>query len=104
MATSPHDESRLAAVTAALSPYPWRSFTPELLARWVLAASDRHGIAHLLGAVPGADVGSWAQAEPAVRDDVRVDALVVFLAAHCWTELRLVALCRHLLAVQHDGC
>ncbi|MGZ4436411.1 MAG: hypothetical protein ACXVWU_02750 [Nocardioides sp.] len=103
MATGqPHDEQRVAAVSAVLSPYPWRSFTPGLLARWVLAAGDRHGLADLLAHVAGSAVGAWAAPEPAAPDDPRVPALVGFLESHRWHGLRLSTVCRHLLAVQHE--
>ncbi len=96
-ATSRPDESIVAAVCAALSPYPWRSFTPDLLARTVLAAKDRHVIRDLLQSVPGAAVGTWEAAEPAEPDDARTDALVNFLSSHRWAELRLSTVCRQLL-------
>lgn len=102
-ATSPRDGSRAATVYAALAPYAWRSFTPERLARLVLAAHDRHGLADLLDAVAGAEVGPWAQPEPADADDPRLPALVGFLASHRWTQLTLRSLCDRLLAVLHEA-
>ena len=98
-AASPRDRSRAAAVCAALAPYSWRGFTPERLARLVLAAHDRHALADVLGAVAGADVGPWAPPEPADADDPRLPALVDFLASHQWTRLTLRGLCDRLLAV-----
>jgi hypothetical protein len=98
-ATSPRDGSSAAAVCAALAPYTWRKFTPERLARLVLAAHDRHVLAEMLDAVAGAEVGPWAPTEPTDADDPRLPALVEFLAAHRWTELTLRSLCVRLLAV-----
>lgn len=101
-ATSPRDESTVAAACAALRPYPWRSFTPALLARSVIAASDRQSLRELLVTVPGAALGSWSEVEPAPAADVRVKALVEVLEPHRWTELSLSSLCRRLLAVLDD--
>jgi hypothetical protein len=98
-ARTPEDESVVSALSAALEPYPWRRFTPELLARFVLAARDRQRLHALLGAVPGASVGSWTTLEAAPRDDVRAAPLVEFLVSHRWTELSLPALCRNLCEV-----
>jgi hypothetical protein len=101
-ATSPRDGSRAAAICAALAPYSWRSFTPERLARLALAAHDRHGLAALLDNVAGADVGPWAQPEPADAGDPRLPALVEFLSAQRWTELTLRSLSVRLLAVLRE--
>ena len=100
-ANSPRDSSRVAAICAALAPYSWRRFTPEWLARWVLAAHDRHDLADVLAAVSGAEVGSWCQPRPADADDPRLPNLVEFLASQQWTQLPLHALCDRLLAVLH---
>src|SRR5512144_3080502 len=69
----PLDESAAEALAAALTPYPWRRFTPDLLARWVVAASDRNSLSGLLGTVPGAVVGEWHRLDPADPGDPRVD-------------------------------
>ena len=92
------DESVVDAICAALAPYAWRRFTPELLARVALAAGDRRRLEAALGAVDGAAIGHWDRLEPADRDDVRVAPLVAFLTNHRWTELRLPTLCRDLAA------
>ena len=97
--TDPRSEELVEAVCAALRPYQWRGFTPELLARLLLAASDRQRIHGLLVGVPGAAVGTWDVLDPAHRHDVRVSVLVEFLASHHWTALSLCALCRKLLAL-----
>ena len=65
----------------ALSPYPWRSFTPELLARLALAARDRHLLDKALSSVQGAAVGRWGVLEPVARDDARLASIVEFLGA-----------------------
>ena len=41
-------EDSVAAVIAALSPDIWRSLSPLLVARRVVAASDRHDLVELL--------------------------------------------------------
>lgn len=96
---SERDKAAIAAVSAVLNPFPWRGFTSEHLARCVLAAADRQGLADLLVSVPGVAVGSWSEPEPASPDDPRVKAIVDFLAGHRWTQLSLSTLCRHLVAV-----
>jgi hypothetical protein len=88
------------ALCAALEPYQWRRFTPELFARYVLAARDRQSLQVVLVTVPGASVGCWGSLEPAPRDDPRAAPLVDFLASHRWTELSLPTLCRNLCRVR----
>lgn len=95
---SPREEATVAAICAALAPYPWRSFTPEMLTRAVLAASDRQGIRELLSSVPGVAVGPWEEVSFSDRGDVRVKDLVEFLMSHRWSDLSLSGLCRELLA------
>ena len=97
--TDPRNEELVEAGCAALRPYQWRSFTPELLARLLLAANDRQRVDGLLVGVPGAAVGTWDVLDPADRHDARVSVLVEFLMSHHWTELSLCALCRELLAL-----
>jgi hypothetical protein len=98
-ATDNSQESVIAAMCAALNPYPWRGFTPEQFARWALAASDRQGLHEALVTVKGTTVGTWAPLDPADHDDARLPRVVEFLASHRWTEFRLPALCRSLLSV-----
>ena len=97
--TDPPNEVLVEAACAALRPYQWRSFTPELLARLLLAANDRQRTHGLLIGVPGAAVGTWDVLDPADRHDMRVSVLVEFLMSHHWTELSLCALCRELLGL-----
>ena len=97
--SSERDTAAIAAASAVLSPFPWRGFTSEHLARCVLAAGDRQGLADMLVSVPGVAVGTWLEPEPASPDDPRMKALVDFLAGHRWTQLSLDTLCRHLVAV-----
>lgn len=89
----------MSALCAALEPYPWRRFTPDLFARFVLAARDRQSLHAVLGTVPGASVGSWTTLEAAPRDDARAAPLVEFLVSHRWTELSMPRLCRNLCDV-----
>jgi hypothetical protein len=95
-ARTPNDEAVVAALCAALAPYPWRHFTPELLARFALAVRDRQELAAVLSEVPGAVVGTWQRLEPAERSDARVPRIVELLAAVRWAELSLPATCRNL--------
>lgn len=96
-------DRRVAAACAALGPYRWRGFTPEMLARRVLAATDRDGITRLLATVPGARTGPWGQVEPVDREDPRVAPLTGFLASHGWTHLTLTGLCTRLVGVLDEG-
>ena len=98
-ARTPSDDDVIAALCAALAPYPWRRFTPELLARFALAARDRVELAAALSSVPGAAVGSWERLEPAERADARVPGIVELLADLRWAETSLVATCRNLVGV-----
>jgi hypothetical protein len=72
-----------AAARAALEPYPWRRFTPELLVRRVLGAVDDDR---------GVRTGC-----PADRDDPRLDALLAAVGALPWRALTTAALCRLLV-------
>jgi hypothetical protein len=101
--SNPSDRAAVEAVSAALAPYPWRSFTPEQVARRAVAARDRHALADLLQAVAGGAVGPWEDLEPADRDDPRVTVLVVLLASHPWRAFSLHTLCRHVVALLHDA-
>jgi hypothetical protein len=98
-ARTPIDESVVEAACAALAPYPWRSFTPELTARLVLAASDRVSLQRVLDALPGAVAGPWERLAPAAADDPRLAPLVEFLVSRPRAGLRLATLCRSLLSV-----
>jgi hypothetical protein len=98
-ARTPSDEAVIAALCAALAPYPWRHFTPELLARFALAARDRQELAAVISDVPGAAVGTWWSLEPAARADARVPRVVEFLADLRCAELSLLATCRNLVGV-----
>ena len=51
------DAEVVVALDAALSPYRWRRFTAELLARVALAARDRQQLTAVLAEVEGATVG-----------------------------------------------
>lgn len=98
-ARTPNDETVVAALCAALEPYPWRGFTPQLFARFALAARDRQALQAVLEAVPGTEPGRWDRLEPTAAEDARVVRLVDFLSAHRWTERTLPTLCHNLLGV-----
>jgi hypothetical protein len=93
------EERVVTAVCAALEPYEWRSFTPEMLARCVLGALDRHRVLDLVAGLPGAGTGDLGPVEPVERGDVRAEVLVEFLACHRWRALTLAAVCGQLLNV-----
>lgn len=101
--SNPTDRTALEAVAAALDPFPWRSFTPEQVARRAVAARDRHALTDLLQAVAGSAVGGWEDLEPADRDDPRVAVLVALLGSQPWRAFSLHTLCRHLVALLHDA-
>jgi len=96
---TPGDEAFVAALCEALAPYPWRRFTPELLARFALAARDRQALTAALSALRGAAVGNWERLEPVDRSDARAAPLIDFLTDRRWTSSRLPALCRDLAAL-----
>jgi hypothetical protein len=98
-ARTPSNEAVVSAMRDTLARYPWRRFTPQLLARLALAAHDRQSLEDVLGTLHGAAIGCWEALEPAQRDDPRVIPLVHLLASHRWTELRLSTLCRKLSGV-----
>jgi hypothetical protein len=91
------EDRQVAAVCAALEPYEWRGFAPQLLARCVLGALDRHRVFDLIMDVSGAATGDPGPVEPAERGDVRVGVLVDFLTGHRWRTLTLTAVSGHLL-------
>ena len=103
MTTSrPHHDSFVTALCLTLGRYPWRRFTPLLLARLVLGQWDRLTVERLLSAVPGTTAGAWCEVEPVPADDPRADALVAFLATHSWKHLSADAVGRQLLALLDD--
>ena len=97
--THPHEDPVVAALSLTLSRYPWRSFTPQLLARLVLAQWDRHAVEQLLADVPGASPGVWREVEPAPADDPRTKALVAFLTTRSWKHLPARTVGRQLLGL-----
>jgi hypothetical protein len=96
-------EDPVAALAVTLGRYPWRSFTPQLLARLVLARWDRHSVERLLAGVPGAAPGVWHEVEPVPGGDPRADALVAFLASHSWRHLSARTVGGQLVALLEDG-
>jgi len=98
-ARTPDDEAVMDVVAAALAPYAWRDFTPEMVARLVVAANDRENLRRTLDSVVGATAGRWEHLVPAAADDPRLAPLLTFLTSHRWTGLKLPALCRSLLDV-----
>jgi len=90
-------DARVAAVAAALAPYPWRGFTDRMLARRVVGAAVRHDLSVFLTGLPGTDVGEHGPLEPADRGDERVEALVRVLGPSSWRGHSLDRLSRDLL-------
>jgi hypothetical protein len=101
--TRPHEDSFVTALSGTLSRHLWRSFTPRLLARMVLAQWDRHAVERLLDDVPGASAGAWSEVTPAPVGDPRADALEAHLAARRWKHLTASALGRQLLPLLDDA-
>lgn len=96
---TPSEDTVIAALCAALAPYPWRRFTPELLARFALAARDRQDLAAALAQVDGAEIGTWERLEPADRADARVPRVVDSIADLRWPDLSLLATCQNVVRV-----
>jgi hypothetical protein len=94
-----HDDPRVVAVSRALRPRPWRTFTPETLVRHALGALDHHRVMELLGTVPGVRTEDVSAATPAERADQRVPMLVEFLATCHWRTFTVVGVSRHLVSV-----
>jgi hypothetical protein len=103
MPSGPADDV-VEAVCASLRPFQWRSFPPQLFARWLLAAHDRYRLQALLAGIPGAAVGPWDTVQIADPDDVRLSRLLPYLTCDSWTDLGLAVLCRELLAVLEEPC
>jgi hypothetical protein len=103
MTPRPREDPVVAAISLTLSRYPWRGFTPRLLARLVLAQWDRHAVERLLADVPGTSPGVWLEVEPVPADDQRADTLVAFLAARRWKHLPVSTVGRQLLGLLDDG-
>lgn len=101
--THPHEDPAVAALCLTLERYPWRSFTPHLLARLALAQWDRCAVERLLDQVPGACPGGWDEVEPAQADDPRAGALVAFLVGQGWTHLSAGTVCRQLMGLLDDA-
>ena len=76
-------------LTAVLAPYGWRRFTPEMLARWAIAAVDGHELHALLARLTGHVYGPGDVVEPASPDDVRVGPLVEVMSERNWRGLTL---------------
>jgi hypothetical protein len=91
-------DARVAAMSAALAPYPWRGFTDRMLVRRVIGAADRQAVASFVARIPGAQVHGAGPFEPAEPDDERVDALVRALEGRLWREWSLARLCIELMA------
>jgi hypothetical protein len=98
----PHDDPVVAALSLTLDRYPWRSFTPRLVARLVLAQWDRHAVERLLTDLPGTSPGVWRPVEPAPADDPRAQALVAFLTSRSWKHLSASTVARLLLGLLDD--
>jgi hypothetical protein len=85
-------DARVAAVGAALSPYPWRALTADMLARWVVGAVDGHDVDALLVRIPGVAVPPGGEpVQTADADDIRVPWLVRFLSSRPWRSMTLSA-------------
>ena len=91
-------DARVAAVAAALAPYPWREFTDRMLARRVVGATDRHDVTVFITGMPGTHVGAFGTAEPADPGDGRVEAIVRVLGRRRWRGSSLDRLCVDLVA------
>jgi hypothetical protein len=84
------DEDRSAVVRDALATYEWRSLAPDVLARVVLAARDRHRVEVLLG-----------ELAPVDPDDIRIVPVAEFLRDRPWRTMPLEALVPEILGALH---
>jgi hypothetical protein len=90
-------DARVAAVAAALAPYPWRGFTDRMLARRVVGAADRHDLTVFVTGLPGAAVGAFEPVLAADPGDGRVEVLVRVLRYSQWRGSSLDRLCLELV-------
>jgi hypothetical protein len=95
------DEDRSAVVRDALATYEWRSLAPDVLARVVLAARDRHRVEVLLGELAGAAAGAWLDLAPVDPDDIRIVPVAEFLRDRPWRTMPLEALVPEILGALH---
>jgi hypothetical protein len=97
------DDERCSAVREALGSYAWRSLAPDVLARVVLAARDRHRVEMLLGGFTGTVTGSWHDLAPVDPDDIRIPPVTEFLGSRPWRGMPLASLVPEILSVLHTG-
>jgi hypothetical protein len=90
-------DSFVAAVTAELKPFEWRSLTAEMLARRVVAAVDRRCVHELLQSKLGPTQETWECGDATGRSDERVEVLIEFMSEHRWRTWALPFLARQLL-------
>jgi hypothetical protein len=95
------DDDRSSAVREALASYAWRSLSPDVLARVVLAARDRHRVEMLIGELTGTATGSWHDLAPVDPDDIRIAPVTEFLEGRPWRGMPLEALVPEILGVLH---
>jgi hypothetical protein len=95
------DDDRSSAVREALGCYAWRSLEPDVLARVVLAARDRHRVEVLRGELTGIVAGSWHDLAPVGPDDIRITPVTEFLGSRPWRGMPLASLVTEVLGVLH---
>jgi hypothetical protein len=95
------DGDRSSVVRDALAAYAWPSLTPDVLARVVLAARDRHRVEVLLGELAGTATGAWLDLAPVDTDDIRIGPVTEFLEGRPWRAMPLEALVPEILGVLH---
>jgi hypothetical protein len=95
------DDDRASAVSEVLESYAWRTFSPDVLARMVLAARDRHRVQALLGELTGTVAGSWQDLTPVEPDDIRVAPLTEFLGSLPWRGMPMASLVTEILGALH---
>ena len=95
------DDDRSSAVREALGSYAWRSLSPDVLARVVLAARDRHRVETLLGEFTGTVTGSWHDLAPVDPDDIRIPPVTEFLGCRPWRGMPLGSLVPEILGALH---
>jgi hypothetical protein len=95
------DEHRNSVVRDALEAYAWRSLAPDVLARVVLAARDRHRVEVLLGELAGTVTGAWLDLAPVEPDDIRIGPVTELLEGRPWREMPLEALVPEILGDLH---
>jgi hypothetical protein len=86
----PWDDPRIAATARPLDAFAWRRLRTEMLARYIVAAADRHWLRSELSCISG-PADADGPLEPVATEDERVGVVVDALSACPWRALTSAA-------------